>query len=227
MSIGAKLTVLLLLPVVISLSTVIAVGFFFYHILLLEIADLISLILVFLLVWERLRESISKKLEYLSVNLFYGLYAELDHGELFNKQDAIEKAKNELQKHGKFIVISLYPKNFINKLNDFLKLHNSFYEKEEQILKIAQEKWGKKPNKWIFMSFLGFGNYADFPTQYPDLYDIAITMSGSNEHSELIKETKPLFEKVIDERKRIFEEFEEFLEQNSLRFQPKPVGAFY
>jgi hypothetical protein len=43
----------------------------------------------------------------------------------------------------------------------------------------------------------------------------AIAISMWKEHFQLIEETKAILEKVKTERKQIFEEFEEFLKQNS------------
>jgi hypothetical protein len=139
MAISTKLALLVfVLPLGILIISDI-VGFLIFGVLYIEVIAIFTSNWVFLLVWERLRESLDKKLEYLDDNVFIGLYSELERGNLFWKQEGIEKAKNELQKHGKFMVIALYPKNLLKELNTFLQLHNSFYEKFVQVLKIAQE----------------------------------------------------------------------------------------
>jgi hypothetical protein len=121
------------------------------------------------------------------------------------------------------MVIALYPHSLIKKLNAFLQLHNSFYEKEEQLLNIAQKTLGTEPNRWTLLGFLGFGIYHSQPSQQEALAYSTTAMSMQREHSQLIDEAKTILEKVKTQRKRIFEEFEEFLKQNNLKLKPEPV----
>jgi hypothetical protein len=221
--ISTKLALLLLLPIGIVLPIVDGLLFYEGGILLIGIADLISLILVFLLVWERLRESLDKKLKYLEENVFWGLYEQLELNDLSSKQKEIEKAKNDLQRYGKFLGIGLYPKNFLKKLNNFLELHNYFYAKEEQLNEIAKKKLKKESyDARVLLKFLGFkiDNPAS-PHDYPAYYDTAKTMAIEN--SELVNVAKPLYERAKEEQKRILEVFAGFLIQNSLRLKPEPV----
>ena len=221
MEISTKVTILLLLPVVVVLPIVDGLLFFRFGIVAVEIADLISIILIFLLVWERLRESLSKKLYYLEENVFLGLYEQLERNDLVWKQDEIEKAKNDLQRYGKFLGIELYPKNFLKKLNNFLELHNSFYSKEEQLKEIAEKKLKAEPYVRVLLQFLGFKIEGASPKDYPAYGDVATTIA--NENSELVNDAKTLFGRAKGEQKRLFEELEEFLKQNSLRLKPEPV----
>jgi hypothetical protein len=228
MAISTKLALLVfVLPLSILIISDI-VGFVIFGVLYIEVIAIFTSNWVFLLVWERLRESLDKKLEYLDENLFVGLYSELERGNLFWEQEKIEKAKNELQKRGKFLHIALYPKNFLKELNAFLQLHASFYEKFKQLLKIAQEELGREQyNKWTIMNFLGFPIDYSRPSQEESFVYAATAMEIKNKHSQLLNEDMTLFEEITKERKRILDEFEEFLKQNNLRLQPKPIGSAY
>lgn len=220
MAISTKLALLIfVLPLSILIIIDIA-GFLIFGVLYIEVIAILTSNWVFLLVWERLRESLDKKLEYLDDSIFVGLYSELDDGSLYRKQEEIEKAKNEIQRHGKFVKIALYPKNLLKELNAFLQLHNSFYEKMEQLLKISEEKLGKEPSKWAMLGLLGF-NIGDSHPSNEAHQKIAESML--REHSQLINEAKTMFEEVKKKREQILIVFEEFLKQNSLRLQPKPV----
>lgn len=223
MALSTKLTLLVLVLPISIVAILDVITYYVYGTLTIEASNLLSSILVFLLVWERLRESLAKKLEYLNENVFLSLYSELENGQLFLKQDAIEKARNDLQKHGKFLNIALYSNNLIKKLSAFLQLHDSFYEKEEQLLNIAQKMLGTEPSRWTLMSFLGVGISYSQPSQQEALAYSTTAMSMQREHSQLINEAKTIFEKMKAKRKRIFEEFEEFLKQNNLKLKPEPV----
>lgn len=223
MALSTKLALLVLLLPISIVAILDAITYYVYGTLTIEASNLLSSILVFLLVWERLRESLATKLKYLNENVFLSLYSELETGQLFWKQDAIEKAKNDLQKHGKFLNIALYSHSLIKKLSAFLQLHGSFYEKEEQLLNIAQKMLGTEPNRRTLMSFLGIGISYSQPSQQEALAYSTTAMSMQREQSQLIKEAKTTFEKIKAKRKRIFEEFEEFLKQNNLKLKPEPV----
>jgi hypothetical protein len=76
------------------------------------------------------------------------------------------------------------------------------------------------------LSVLGFGvDYS--PSQRDALAYTATAMAIKEKHSQLLNEAMTMFEEVTKERKQILDEFAEFLKQNSLRLQPKPVGATY
>jgi tRNA nucleotidyltransferase/poly(A) polymerase len=227
MAISTKLA---LLVFVLPLSVLIIcdiVGFLIFGVLYIEVIAIFTSNWVFLLVWERLRESLDKKLEYLDSNIFLALYSELNVGNLFFKQEKIEKAKNELQKHGKFMIIALYPKNLLKKLNTFLQLHNSFYEKIGQLLKIAEKEFGREPDKWIIFRLLGFGEFGySHPSQQEVIAYTTVTLAIKKKHSQLLNDAINIYAEVKEEQKRIFEEFEDFLKANNLRLTLQPVNPY-
>ena len=211
MALSTKLAALVfVLPLsILIISDVI--GFLIFGVLYIEVIAIFTSNWVFLLVWERLRESLDKKLEYLDDNVFIGLYSELESGSLFFKQGTIDKAKNELQKHGKFIRMNLYPKNLLKELNAFLKLHNSFHEKIEQLPKLAQEEKGANLDKWTLWGFLGFKTNYPIHSQEEVLVYVATAEAIKEKHSQLLNETLTLYEKLIIERKEYSGNLKSFL----------------
>lgn len=139
MAVSTKLTMLvLLLPI--SILVILNMIVFYVYGTLIEFSNLLSTILVNLLVWERLRDSVSKKLEYLDDNIFLSLLNQLQSVELVWEQKEVRKAKDDLKRHGRFMGISLCPHNLVKILEEFLLLHASFYDKFQQILSIAEKK---------------------------------------------------------------------------------------
>jgi hypothetical protein len=70
MAISTKLSLLVLLLPISIVAILDVVTYYAYGTLIIEASNVLSSILVFLLVWERLRDSLSKKLKYLSDNVF-------------------------------------------------------------------------------------------------------------------------------------------------------------
>jgi len=201
-----------------------AITYYVYGTLTIEASSLLSSILVFLLVWERLRESLSKKLEYLDDNLFLSLHSKLqdDNNQVF-PQDEIRKARNDLRKHARFMTIALFPRKLLKKLDDFLSLHEAFYGKFQQLLEIGQKKLGASVDRWRLLNCLGFGIWCSQSSSEEMLAYIATAKWIEGDQPNLVSETKTLFEKAKTKRKQISEELEEFLKCNNLRLKPEPV----
>lgn len=72
-SVSTKLT-LLVLALPISILFFLDIAIIQYYKTSIEVSAFLSAILVFLLVWERLRDSLSKKLEYFHDNYLFELY---------------------------------------------------------------------------------------------------------------------------------------------------------
>jgi hypothetical protein len=128
----------------------------------------ISTILVVLLVWQRLGDSLSKKLEYVHKEFLSKLYSELHNHQLFSttlfsSQDKIRDLNSDLKNHAKFLGIGLYPHNFPKEIYEFLHFHQEFftrYTKIEGIAKQTKEQLRPKDQNLfvsdMFQDFLGF-----------------------------------------------------------------------
>jgi hypothetical protein len=224
MAISTKLT-LLVLSLPISIVAILdVVAYYAYETLIIEASNILSSILVFLLVWERLRESLSKKLEYLDDNIFLSLHSKLqdDNNQVWT-QDEIRKARDDLKRHARFMTIALFPPKLLKKLDDFLSLHEAFCGKFQQLLEMGEMRFGKPVNRWTFLHYLGFETYFSQPSPEEEKAYNEIVETIKKEQRSLVADAKTLFDKAETKRKRISKELEEFLKCNNLRLKPEPV----
>ena len=224
MAISTKLT-LLVLSLPISIVAILdLVAYYAYGTLIIEASNILSSILVFLLVWERLRESLSKKLEYLDDNVFLNLYSKLqdDSSQVF-PQDEIRKARDDLKRHAGFVSIALFPRKLLKKLDDFLSLHEAFCGKSQQLLGMGEMRLGKPVDRWKLLHYLGFDIWCSESSQEEEKAYNEIAETIKKEQLSLVSDTKTLFDKAKTKRKQIFQELEEFLKCNNLRLKPEPA----
>ena len=227
-SINTKLTLLVLaLPICVLLLLDLVMSYYFKT--SIEVSALLSAILVFLLVWERLRDSLSKKLEYLHKNVLFELYDGFrsDYN-LFYRKDEIKKARIDLEKYGRFLIVPLYPTKLLERIDGFLFLHDTFYGKLQQISELAEKKLGKSFNKGTFWHYLDFDpvNWSK-PSYEEEKHYIETAQLIVKEQLKLIDETKNLHEKLKRTRKQIYEKIEDFLKSNNLRLELEPSHISY
>jgi hypothetical protein len=222
MALSTKLTLLVLVLPISIVAILDAITYYVFGTLIIEASNLLSSILVFLLVWERLRDSLSKKLEYLDDNVFLDLFSKVQNNLLWT-QDEIKKARDDLKGHARFMTISLFPRKLLKKLDEFLLLHGTFYGKLQQLLDIGSKKLGKEVNRWYLLHYLGFEIYSSQPSPEEEKAYIELVKSMKEDQHSLVDETKTLFEKTKTKERQIFEELEEFLKCNNLRLKPEPV----
>jgi hypothetical protein len=192
-----------------------------------SISALISLILVNLLVWERLRDSLSKKMDYLEDNIFLDLHSLFrnDIDLWFDKENDIKLLIIDLERYGKFLIIRLFPTKLLKKIDNFLLLYKKFYGNMEQILSIAKQKSPSIDyDKLALFHHLGFDVWYSKPSEEKEK-EIA-TIAESIEKDQLVSETKALYEKVKKMRKQIYEELEDFLKRNNLKLEKELVSPF-
>jgi hypothetical protein len=221
---SGKLTFLVFVLPVFLLSLFFAFGFYFYinsfdaTSFFTAVSGFFSSLVINLLVWERLRESLSEKMKYLDESVFIGLYDELENGNLFFEQEKSKKALDDLRKYGKFLIITSYPKNLIEQLENFVQLHSSFYEKKEQLLNIAEHLGANLCYREILfrdLGIIGFASETSVKEELEKSQSIAVSMQKTN--PKLIDETRAMLEKIKIERKRTLELLENFLKTNNLR----------
>ena len=186
-----------------------------------EASNILSSILVFLLVWERLRESLSKKLEYLDDSVFLSLHSKLqdDINQVWT-QDEIRKVRDDLKRHAKFMNIPLFPYKLSKKLDEFLSLHEAFYGKFQQLLGMGEIRLGKPVDRWTLLHYLGFETHFLQPSPEEEKAYKEIAETIKKEPHSPVYDAKTLFDKAKTKRKQIFQELEEFLKCNNLRLKP-------
>ena len=246
MSVGSKLALLvLILPIILILIAFTVVIYYFGSSLdakaILDVTStVISLVLVDLLVWERLRDSLSKKLRYLHKNVLYKLYNDFGYRNyLFYTQEnskrhagEIQCKRDDLEMHGKFLgLISLYPPQLLARIDEFLALHTTFYRKFQEVRGLAEKKLGISLNRQeggILWQELGFESETPSgfdPDQEKPYRETAKKLL--KEQPLLITETKNLHETLKEETKKIYEKLEAFFKRNTLRLEPEPTFQGY
>lgn len=120
LSINTKLALLLFVLPMSLLIIADSLGFIVFGKVYIDVIAIFTSNWVFLLVWERLRDSLSKKMEYLHDNFFFTLYSNVKMYDqnyinsyfLFGgKGNALEETINDLRIHASFIGIVIPQKS--------------------------------------------------------------------------------------------------------------------
>jgi hypothetical protein len=227
MAISTKLTLIMLLLSITAIGVLEAIIYYFNGNLAIEVASLIPSITFCFLVTERLRDSLSKKMDYLEDNIFLNLHYLFrnDIDLWYDRENYIKLLRTDLEKYGKFLIIGLFPRELLKKIDNFLLLYKKFYGNMEQILSIAKQK---SPSidyeKLVLFYHLGFDVWYSKPSEEKEK-EIAI-IAESIEKDQLVSETKALYEKVKKMRKQIYEELEDFLKRNNLKLEKELLSPF-
>jgi hypothetical protein len=226
-AISTKLTLIMLLLSIIAIGVLEAIIYYFNGNLAIEVASLIPSITFCFLVTERLRDSLSKKMDYLEDNIFLNLHS-LFKNEIdlwYDKEEDIRLLRTDLERYGKFLIIRLFPIKLLKKIDNFLLLYKKFYGNMEQILSIAKQKSPSiEYDKLVLFYHLGFDVWYSKPPEEKEK-EIA-TIAESIEKDQLVSETKALYGKVKKMRQQIYEELEDFLKCNNLKLEKELVPPF-
>jgi hypothetical protein len=228
MPISVKFTLMILVLPVSSIITVFAVGFYFYResfdaaAFSTAVSSLLSAILVILLVWERLRDSLSKKLEYLHKNFLFKLYSESRRPSPFWTQDETRRLRFDLEKYGGYLNLNLYPKNLPRMIDEFLSLHGEFFKRYMGIEELAKKQIESPVDLHgdLLRNYIGLDPY--LPTSYTIEEKVKygkIAQKITEENPQLVSEAKDFLEKTRSLDKQISDKLEDFLKSNNLRLE--------
>jgi hypothetical protein len=227
--ISTKLNLWILALPIFSIASVFIVGFYFYRESLdasafsTAVSSLLSAILVIFLVWERLRDSLSKKLEYLHKNFLFKLYH--DRPYLFWTVDETRRLRLDLGKYAKFLNLQLYPSNLLKEIDRFLSLHSEFYKRYQEIEELAKKQIERPAdlNRELFQDSLGLLEYhpSSYTAESYERYKV-IAQTITKENPKLVSEAKEFIEKTRESEKQIHSQLEDFLKSNNLRLEPEP-----
>jgi len=232
MPVSTKLT-LLVLALPIGVLLVLDFVIFYYFKTSIEFTVLLSAISgVFLVVWERLRDSLSKKLEYLHKNFLFKLYSNVRvrRDSLFypHPQEEVKKLRIDLEKYGKFIHFSLYPRGLLSQIDSFLSLHAEFYKRLKETEGLAEKQCGKanlhRDLMWDYIGLKPDYRSTSYTAETEEQYK-GVTENIAKEHPQLVAEAKDLLEKTIRQEKSVFEKLEDFLKSNNLRLEEETFSA--
>jgi hypothetical protein len=163
-------------------------------------------------------------MEYLHKNVLFKLYSGFRSDyDLFYSKYEIKTARTDLERYGRFIVIPLYPMKLLERIDEFLFLHDTFYGKLQQISELAEKKLGKSFDRGNLWHYLGFDpvSYSKLSSE-EEKQHIEMAQSLVKEQPKLVNETKNLHEKIKKIRKQIYEKIEDFLKSNNLRLELEP-----
>lgn len=227
MPVSTKLTLMVLVLPVLLIYSVFGVGFYFYRESLdastffTSISSLLSAVLVNLLVWERLRASLSRKLEYSYKNFLSKLYSGFRSCDLFGTQVEIRRLEGDLRKYGKFIDLSLYPRWFLNNLNDFLYLHNEFYKRLKKIEELT-ERESSSANLYRDAIFDYIGLKLGLRSKHNvegEEWSKRLAQNIERENPQLVNETINFLEETRRLRDEILNQLEDFFKSNNLSLE--------
>lgn len=217
--VSTKLTLTVLVFPIISIVSVFVAGFYFYRASFdasafsTAVSSLLSALLVILLVWERLRDSLFKKLEYLHKNFLFKPYSYFGGLNLFGTQDETKMLRSDLEKYGKFMAFQLYPRNFLNKIDEFLSLHSEFYKRYQEIEELAKKQieGPANLNRELLQYYIGLTDYpSGYTTEAHERYK-GIVQTITKENPKLVSEAKGFIEKTRKSEKQIHRQLEDFL----------------
>jgi len=183
--------------------------------------------LVNLLVWERLRDSLGRKLRYTHKNMLIGLYEQLNRGLIHFYEEGIRETLSDLERYGKFMGIPLYPKGLLKDVDSFLTMYEDFDNREKKLVNVGKENIDKGFDMYLWLPLLGieYEKYSHHLKRYTDA-DSPLLRKHTEQVSivkkdkaKLVSETKELYGKCKLMQVGILEKFEDFLMTNNLSFE--------
>ena len=220
---STKLTLgVLVLPITVLILSDVVI---FHYYKTIEVSASIATIAVLLLVWERLRDSLSKKLEYLHKNYLLRLYIELRRTIFDFNPIIVKRTRPDLERYGKFMGISLYPTDLLKKIDDFLISYEEFDNSLFRITEIGKEYCDKSLDRYLWLHLLEIKRLREADLQRYSSKQIQLKLYADQarkvrkEQAELIEETQNLLNEAEKMRKEIFEKLEDFFKSNNLRLE--------
>lgn len=225
MSVGNKLALLVLILPIISIVIVFAVVIYYFRpsfdakALLETVSTLVSLVLVDLLVWERLRDSLSKKFEYHQTDLtkFYSYFWGYSLFEIKNSLKDMKKGRDDLKRYGKFMHILIYPKKLPERIDQFLSLYKDFDENLQKIIEITGIEPARVSHISTLCYHLGFAGAINYNEPKECIKKAEELL---NSQAKLVSKSNVLWDDLSTIKKQIVEELEVFSKANNFRLEP-------
>ena len=226
-SVGTKLTFwIVVFPIILIVALFAGVIYLYLPsfdvaIILQATAILSSFVLADFYIWEKLRKFLSKKLEYIHENHLSELYGEFKSDIFHFWKSKVEGIKLDLKRYGKFIYISLYPRNLLNDIDRFLISYEEFDNRLKKIDDIGKKHFEKGMfDPYLWHHVLGIrilnGSYLQSHLGTPQFKLHLEKADFLQEHTKLLKETKEHLKEAEKMKKEILEKLEDFLKSNNL-----------
>lgn len=183
-----------------------------------SISAIVSIILVNILVWERLRESLIKKLQYMHENSLFQLHQQLKSDVWGISQNTLQKARFNLERYGKFFFISLYPKGILKEIDAFSSLYSEL-SKAFQIVQEQAKKLLKKTsvNKALLQELLELKEKRSSSYSQDALWKYReVCKTITKEQTKTIEQMKNYLSQMREKKKIMFEQLDSFIKSNNL-----------
>lgn len=182
----------------------------------------VSTVLVSLLVWERLRESLSRRLGYLHGIALSELYQQFKLATLSIAATTVERARHDLKQHGRFMgLISLYPDALLEEIDEFLSLYGQFsaeFGKIEEDLKMLLRK--TSINRNLLQELLGFRRKQLSAYSQDSVWKYREACETLTEKQpSVIREMTSRLRSMREKRQLILESLETFMKANNLSLE--------
>ncbi|MDH5449225.1 MAG: hypothetical protein OEX01_09540 [Candidatus Bathyarchaeota archaeon] len=191
------------------------------------VSALVSMILVNLLVWERLRDSLSKKLEYIHENFLDKLNERFQRDIFHFWREGIDGMKSDLERYGRFMGISLYPKALLKQIETFLIIYKKYDSKREEIINIGKKDLESQFDQYLWFYLLGLRDLKESylrpmrdRTSFFKLHEEKASIVKKKQ-AELIAEIKNHSEECEKIQVEILAKLEDFLLTNHLSLELK------
>ena len=232
-AINTKLTLLVLLLPIAVLAIVDIIGFYLHGTLVIEISNFLSSVLVFLLVWERLRESISKKMKYLHDTYLLEFYQFLKWRctdtyvkGFFENSKEIRELREILNKYARFLMIKLYPAKLSKNLSEFSQKQEAIINKTQVFEEIGKRDLGSQFDLSTLLDYLGLEvSYSHSERELGNKYE-AVAELIKKEHEELLDEYMNILNSLKILRQSMLQELEDFLKCNDLKIRDRASSFF-
>jgi len=158
--------------------------------------------------------------------MFFKLYSIFGSFNLiYFSQDEIKRIRNDLERYGKFMGISLYPRDLLKEIDKLSSLDSKFRKRIDILGELAEERIGKDSlHKDLLWKLLGIrhGHVSQYNPENTQMHEEKVEII-KKEKQQLIEETKHYDKEMIEITKRLSKKLENFLITNNLRLEEEPV----
>jgi len=178
---------------------------------------------------DKVRESLSERLNYLNDNFISGIYCSLKFydGNYLNSYFSesvgeIREKQADLKKYSHFMCISVLPKKLLEKMDSFILIREPLFEKINFVLDsvkkiinsqgvVSTSDFGKYP----ILKYLGF----KIETNIADTSSIVFkaTKQFEKDNPQIVTEINGIIEEITKSKNEILLELEDFFKSNNFR----------
>jgi len=184
------------------------------------------MVLVWLLVWERLRGSLIKDLKWFHKYVLFKLYDGFGRTDLYYvEKKKFKRLRDDLEEYGRSMGLQLYPRELPEMIDTFLEFYEDFSPKLEKIHEWGQKELLSHYSHYTFLYYLGIQPVIySFPSGTVEEAFRNVAQELKQKQPELVNGAKDLLQKMRETREQIHELLEDFIKDNKLRLEKPREG---